>query len=208
VSEIIDRILDRPSGQKIGVLIALILVIVALYYTFLHAPQSDRVSSLSEEVENARATLAQRRALAANLPKYRKQKQHLEGLLKEAVSHLPDRKEIPEILSSISSKARGADLEILLFRPQPENPREFYAEIPVDIIVQGGFHNLVAFFDGVGKLNRLVNIRNIVITNPKPQNGQIPVRSSARAVTFRFLDEKERARLAAAKKAKEKNKRR
>ena len=118
-------------------------------------------------------------------------------MLKKAVAQLPDRKEIPELLSSISSKASGAGLEILIFRPKAETALDFYAEIPVDIVVRGGFHNVVTFFDEVGRLNRLVNIKNIEMRNPKVIDGRMSVQTSTQAITFRFLDEAERARIAA-----------
>jgi type IV pilus assembly protein PilO len=99
-------------------------------------------------------------------------------------------------LTNISTKAREAGLEILLFRPRAENFRDFYAEIPVDIIVRGGFYNAVTFFDEVGKLNRLVNIGNIDFKNPKVSGDQVSLDISTLATTYRFLDEAERKKLA------------
>ncbi len=142
--------------------------------------------------------------LTRDSAKLKKQLDELNIMLKKAVAQLPDRKEIPELLSSISGRAREAGLEILIFRPQAENLRDFYAEIPVDIVVRGGFHNVVTFFDEVGRLNRLVNIRNIEIRNPEVKGTKMSVQTSTQAITFRFLDEAERARIAAAKAAKKK----
>jgi type IV pilus assembly protein PilO len=99
-------------------------------------------------------------------------------------------------LSSLSTKAREAGLEILLFRPRAENFQEFYAEIPVDIVVRGGFFNAVTFFDEVGKLNRLVNIDNIDLKNPKVGGDQVALEISTLATTYRFLDEAERKKVA------------
>jgi type IV pilus assembly protein PilO len=116
--------------------------------------------------------------------------------LKAAVAQLPDRKEIPDLLSSLSTKAKESGLEILLFRPRAENFQEFYAEIPVDIVVRGGFFNAATFFDEVGKLNRLVNIDNIDLKNPKVGNDQVVLEISTLATTYRFLDDAERKRVA------------
>ena len=112
------------------------------------------------------------------------------------MAQLPDRKEIPDLLSSLSTKAREAGLEILLFRPRAENFQEFYAERPVDIVVRGGFFNAVTFFDEVGKLNRLVNIDNIDLKNPKVGGDQVALEISTLATTYRFLDEAERKKVA------------
>src|SRR3989338_11045492 len=103
----------------------------------------------------------------------------LDGRLKEAVAQLPDRKEIPDLLSSISNKVKESGLDILIFRPRAENIQEFYAEIPVDIVVKGGFHSVATFFDEVGRLNRLVNIANIELRNPRANEDQVSMDVSA-----------------------------
>lgn len=207
--ELMDRILELPRKQKIGILAGLIIVVLALDYFILYSGQSDQISRLREDIENTRNERDKKKKLAANLPKLQQQLQELDGMLREAVAQLPDRKEIPDLLSSISTKAREAGLEILVFRPKAENLQEFYAEIPVDIVVRGGFHNVVSFFDEVGKLSRLVNIQNIEIKNPQAKDDQLLVDTSTMTTTFRFLDEAERKKAAeekakAAKAAKEK----
>lgn len=207
MNELISRILELPRQQKIGVLAGLILLILGMYYLFFYAPRSARISELSEGIENTRNERVKKKKLLTNLPKLQRQLRELDGRLKEAVAQLPDRKEIPDLLSSISARARDAGLDILIFRPRAEDVRDFYAEIPVDIVVRGGFHEVVTFFDEVGSLNRLVNIKNIEIKNPRPQGGQISLETSALATTFRFLDEAERKKIAAAKAAAAKKRR-
>ncbi len=202
MNELINRILLLTKAQKIGLLAGLILVIVGLDWTFLYSPLSIRIFNLEEQIKNARIERIRKKNLTRDSAKLKEQLGELNLMLKKAVAQLPDRKEIPELLSSISGRAREAGLEILIFRPQGENLRDFYAEIPVDIAVRGGFHNVVTFFDEVGRLNRLVNIRNIEMRNPEVKGSKMSVQTSTQAITFRFLDEAERARIAAAKAAK------
>ncbi len=204
MNELIDRILLLTKAQKIGFLAGLILVIVGLDWTFLYTPLSIRIFDLEEQIKNARIERIRKKNLTRDSAKLKEKLGELNLMLKKAVAQLPDRKEIPELLSSISGRAREAGLEILIFRPQGENLRDFYAEIPVDIVVRGGFHNVVTFFDEVGRLNRLVNIRNIEMRNPEVKGSKMSVQTSTQAITFRFLDEAERARIAAAKAAKKK----
>ncbi len=202
MNELIDRILLLTKAQKVGLLAGLILMIVGLDWTFFYSPLSIRIFDLEEQIKNARIERTRKKNLTRDSAKLKKQLDELNIMLKKAVAQLPDRKEIPELLSSISGRAREAGLEILIFRPQAENLRDFYAEIPVDIVVRGGFHNVVTFFDDVGMLNRLVNIRNIEMRNPEVKGTKMSVQTSTQAVTFRFLDEAERARIAAARAAK------
>lgn len=204
MKELLNRILDLPQQQKLGVLAGLIVAVLLLDYFLLYSPQSDEISELTQEIENSRNQRDKKKKEAANIPKLKEQMAQLDGMLKEAVAQLPDRKELPDLLSSISNKVKESGLDILIFRPRAENLQEFYAEIPVDIVVRGGFHNVATFFDEVGRLNRLVNIANIELRNPKANEDQVIMEVSTIATTFRFLDDAERGKIAAERAAKEK----
>ena len=179
-----------------GILAGLIIALLALDYFLLYSPRSDQISRLVEDFESARIARDKAKKLVADKPRLLKELQKSDGMLKEAVAQLPDRKEIPDLLSTISDKVREAGLEILIFRPKAEILQDFYAEIPVDIVVRGGFHNVVTFFDEVGRLDRLVNIQNIEIKIPQTKDDLSSVETSALAITFRFLDEAEREKAA------------
>jgi type IV pilus assembly protein PilO len=196
VNQLLTHILRLPRQQKIGFLAGLVVFLLVIGYFYVYLPGDDQVTKLAEEITGVRADRDKKKALSVNLPKLQKELQEWDAKLKAAVAQLPDRKEIPDLLSSLSTKAREAGLEILLFRPRAENFQEFYAEIPVDIVVRGGFFNAVTFFDEVGKLNRLVNIDNIDLKNPKVGGDQVALEISTLATTYRFLDEAERKKVA------------
>jgi len=192
MNELISKILARPRPQKLAILGGVVLLLIVIDYLYVYTPTGERMSSLNEEITNVRADRDRKKAIAANMPKVQRDIREWDIKLKAAVSQLPDSREIPELLSNVSTKARESGLEIVLFRPRPENRRDFYAEIPVDIVVRGGFYNAVSFFDEVGKLNRLVNIDNIDFKNPKVTGDQVNMEISTLATTYRFLDESER----------------
>jgi type IV pilus assembly protein PilO len=196
VNQLLTQILRLPRQQKVGVLGGVILFLLILGYFYVYLPGDDKLVRLAEELGTVKADRDKKRALSANLLKLQKELQEWDSKLKLAVAQLPDRKEIPDLLSSLSTKARESGLEILLFRPRAENFQEFYAEIPVDIVVRGGFFNAVTFFDEVGKLNRLVNIDNIDLKNPKVGSEPVVLDISTLATTYRFLDDAERKKLA------------
>ena len=195
MNQLLTQIVRLPRPQKIGILAGLIIFLLVIGYFYIYLPGENQVTKLAEEITGVRNDRDKKRALAANLPKLQKELQEWDAKLKAAVAQLPDRKEIPDLLSTLSTKAREAGLEILLFRPRPENFQEFYAEIPVDIVVRGGFFNAVSFFDEVGKLSRLVNIDNIDLKNPKVGGDQVALDISTLATTYRFLDEAERKKV-------------
>jgi type IV pilus assembly protein PilO len=196
VNQLLTQILRLPRQQKIGILAGLIIFLLVIGYFYLYLPGDDKLTKLAEEISAVRGDRDKKKALSANLPKLQKEVKEWDAKLKAAVAQLPNRKEIPDLLSSLSTKAREAGLEILLFRPRAENFQEFYAEIPVDIVVRGGFFNAVTFFDEVGKLSRLVNIDNIDLKNPKLGGDQVALEISTLTTTYRFLDEAERKKVA------------
>ena len=196
MNQLLAQILRLPRQQKVGILAGLILFLLILGYFYIYLPADAKLAKLAEEVESVRADHGKKRALSANLPRLHKELHEWDLKLKVAVAQLPDRKEIPDLLSSLSTKAREAGLEILLFRPRAETFQEFYAEIPVDIVVRGGFFNAVTFFDEVGKLSRLVNMDNIDLKNPKVGSEPVILDISTLATTYRFLDDAERKKVA------------
>ena len=196
MNQILDAILERSTAQKIAILGVSVILIAALYYSFLFSPKADELAKLADSVEIARNEKTVKTQKAANLSRLRQDLQRLDAELKKAIAQLPDKKEIPELLSSISSKAQQSGLDVLLFRPRPESYQEFYAEVPVDITVKGNFHNTVNFFDDVGRMDRLVNIDNIGFKNPTVSGDSVVLETTSVATAFRFLDEAERKKVA------------
>ena len=196
MNELLDNLLERPGKQKLAILVAIVVLLGALYYSFLYAPRAEELAKLADSIEIAQNEKKIKTQKSANLARLRKDLQDLDAALKRAVAQLPEKREIPELLSNISSKARQAGLEVLLFRPRPETFQEFYAEVPVDITVKGNFHNTVSFFDEVGRMNRLININNIGFRNPAVNGDNILLETTSVATAFRFLDEAERIKVA------------
>lgn len=199
MNALLDNLLNRPRGHKAAILGIAIILLSAAYYSFIYEPRSGEISKLEDSIEIARNEKNIKQQKASDIPRLQKELVELDAKLKLAIAQLPDRKEIPDLLSSISTKARESGLEILLFRPRAENFQDFYAEIPVDIVVRGSFYNAVGFFEQVGKLNRIVNMNNIEFRNPKVTGNQLALDVSTLATTFRFLDDAERKKIAADK---------
>jgi type IV pilus assembly protein PilO len=196
LNDLLDKILDRSKGQKIAILAVIVVLLAALYFSFLFDPRSKEIAKLAEEVEIARNERDKKAQQAANLPRLQKDLSELEIKLKKAVAQLPNKKEMDELLRTIATKAQESGLEVLLFRPRGENYQDFYAEIPVEITVKGNFHDAISFFDEVGRLNRLINIDNIGFKNPTVAGDRVTVETSSVATAFRFLDDAERKKIA------------
>jgi type IV pilus assembly protein PilO len=112
--------------------------------------------------------------------------------LKIVMKALPEKKEIPSLLASISSSGQDSGLEFALFEPKPESNKDFYAEIPVSIKVAGSYHNVAMFFDKVSRLPRIVNIDNIGITAQKGTKKGLSLTTSCTAITYRFVEKEKK----------------
>jgi type IV pilus assembly protein PilO len=202
MNQFLADLMNRPRQQKIAILVGAVLFLFILGYFYVYLPGDDRLNKLDDEIAGVRRDHQQKKIIAGSLTTVQHVLQELDAKLKAAADQLPNSKEIPELLSNLSAKAREAGLDIILFRPRAENYQDFYAEIPVDIVVRGGFYSAAQFFEQVGKLNRPVNIDNIDLKNPKVSGDRVELEISSLATTYRFLDETERKKVAEAKKAK------
>jgi type IV pilus assembly protein PilO len=196
LNAVFEKILERPQSQKLGILVGLIISISAAFYSLSYSPQADEIAKLNESIEASRNEKSIKGKRAVNLPKLQKELGELDVRLKEAIAQLPSKKEIADLLTSISTKAQEFGLDINLFRPRAENYKDFYAEIPVEINIKGTFHNVIMFFDGVGRLTRLINIDNVGFKNPKVSGDQMLLEFTTTATTYRFLEDAERNKIA------------
>jgi type IV pilus assembly protein PilO len=124
---------------------------------------------------------------AADLKKFQAKMKEAEAQFKLAMKKLPEREEIPSLLTSISDSGQQVGLEFLLFEPKPEKSKEFYAEIPVAMSIKADYHNLAIFFDQVARLSRIVNIRDIKIDRTKSKDSK-ELNTRCTAVTYKFIE--------------------
>jgi type IV pilus assembly protein PilO len=204
MNELLERIFELPPRQRLLLLVGGIGLLLVAYWWLIFSPRSENIAELEERRDQIRVDRDRKAKLLANLDQTRKEVAQLEGDLKLAVAQLPDTKEIPELLSTVSSLGRESGLEIIQFKQRPEQYEDFYAVVPVDIVVRGAYNQVANFVDSVGRMARIVNMTDVHLKSPLKMEGDlIALDTSAVAVTFRFLDEAERERIA---KQKEKEK--
>lgn len=204
----LESFLERPTSHKVGVLILSLVLVLGLFWMLVYSDKLEEEQQLSLKVDSLRSEITNERRLAKNLDKFRQEVADLNVKLQSALRQLPDKREIPDFLASIEKRAREAGLEVTLFRPAPERIKEFYAEVPVTISVDGTFHQIATFFDEVGRLPRVVNIVDLIMKQPTPGETGMRIKTDCTAVTFRYLDDAERARAAEASKEASTNKKR
>lgn len=199
MNELVERLFALERNRRLLVYGLVLILLSFLYWNFFYSPTSLRVSEKGEKVETLRVDHSKKTKMAARLEQYKAEVKELDAQLRKALAQLPDQKEIPDLLSSVSSAGREAGLEIVLFRQRPETFQDFYAEVPVEMLMRGSYHQVVDFLQKVGALNRIVNVLDIGMKTPVVADQRVSLDTTCTAVTFRFLSEEERARIAAEK---------
>ncbi len=201
IEPLIENIGNLSKVHRILMCVTTFIVIIGSFVYFLYLPKFENLNQLNSECKNLEKRLVSVKKRAAQINKYREDMKMAEAKYRIAMKALPDKKEIPSLLTSISESGKEAGLEFLLFQPASEINKDFYAEIPVSIKVAGNYHNVGLFFDNVSRLYRIVNIKNIVMATPR--KGDM-LNTSCTAVTYRFVETEEKD--AVSKTAKKKKK--
>lgn len=187
----VDAYLRWPPWKKLFSMAFSCLVLAVGYY-FLPGigikAQQATLSALKDEYTQLERKVSENKAIADNLSRVKEEVDQLDEKLERAKKKLPDKEEIPIVLKTVSELGKEAGLEFLLFRPGKPVPKDFYAEVPLELEMIGRYHDLAAFFDKVGKLSRIVTIEDIKFGKAVPGEGGMQLTVSCRAVTFKFSE--------------------
>jgi type IV pilus assembly protein PilO len=189
-----DSILKLPSSKKVIILIVILGVITAGFYFRFYGPQQEELKALRADLNKSVEELNKSRTIARDYQKFQEQVTKLDIELKNALTQLPNEKEIPEILKNITVLGKESNLEFTLFRPKAEEPQQFYAKVPIELILLGSYHNTGIFFDKVSKLPRIINVVDFNLTQSKDTKGkgnsEILIKTSCLLNTYRFIEKK------------------
>jgi type IV pilus assembly protein PilO len=168
---------------------ALVLGIVIFLGYYLHLNDKLDEQAREERKEVALKQEYESKAFkAANLEVYRKQMEEMEKSFGALVRQLPSDTEVPGLLEDITHTGLGSGLEIDSIKLQPEQRAEFYVELPIEIQVRGGYHDLGSFVSGVASLPRIVTLHDFEI-KPTESGGLLAMTITAK--TYRYSDEEE-----------------
>jgi type IV pilus assembly protein PilO len=181
----IEKIEKLTKTQRILASLGVVVIIVGAFVYFSIFPKAKQIDTLTKEYNELDAKMIKMKAEASQVAKYRSMMKDAEAQFRLVRKALPDNKEIPALLTSISQSGHDSGLEFLLFEPQNEEMKDFYTEIPVSISVSGGYHNVGLFLSRVASLPRVVNIKNLQMT---PLKEATSLNTSCTAVTYRFVE--------------------
>ncbi|MCX7952837.1 MAG: type 4a pilus biogenesis protein PilO [Deltaproteobacteria bacterium] len=198
--------LDEWSTSKTTIVsIALLIVpVMAVYFLLVERINYELVELTSRE-ESLRGRLAKEKELFAKRVFL---KQNLEALKKFetlANTQLPERKDMPMLLASVENLSKEIGLKVLAFIPQKENVKDSYAEIAIDIDVEGTFEQIQILVDELSRFTRIINVSDIKIFEPRGYaiEGRVQTSAKLKLLTFRQLTSEEKlAKQAKAKQTK------
>jgi type IV pilus assembly protein PilO len=192
-----------PLGPKVGALVLLLVLIVGLSYWLDWQQQMEELEANRTKEAQLRQTFVDKKRQAINLEAYRKQLEDIERSFGALLKQLPSKSEMDALLTDINQAGLGRGLQFELFKPAAaESMSEFYAELPIQLRITGGYHDFGAFATDISRLSRIVTLNDIGLTSGK-DGGLI---MDAVAKTYRYLDEEEVAQQRRAAKAQQKGK--
>ena len=184
----VEKLLKLPLYQRSAILGVLVLLIVGAFVWFLWLPEYEKIGQMKAEVSRLEAEYIQKKQIADNLPKFKAEFAKLEVLLKEALTQLPNKKEIPSLLTNLATLAKDSGLEVTSFSPKGEVSKGFYAEVPAALDLVGTYHQIAEFAQAVGNLSRIVNLSNLDLSSPKVSDNLAVLKIKCKVTTFRFVE--------------------
>ena len=184
------RISQLTKLQRILICIGTAVVILGIFGYFLYMPKFDAMSDLREEIKQAESKLERTKAKARTYAAVKKEFEEAQAQFRIVARALPDKEEIPSLLTGISQAGKASGLKFVLFQPQDEATKDFYAEIPVKMELTGQYHDLGVFFDKLARLSRIVNVRDFTISGGSEGSGK-NLKIACTAVTYKFIESSE-----------------
>ncbi len=186
MEKVLERINKLTIAARAGILAGLVVAITAGVYFGLIEPMEAEIDQLVASQAGLDRTLAEKKEIADNLNDRRREMDQLEQKLQDALTELPEKKDLDELLAQLNDVAKKAGLEITRVTPGTESNEAFFAKIPVAMAVTGNYHEIALFLQEIAGMRRIVNVTNIRLAVKGQRNEKVILSSDFLATTFRF----------------------
>lgn len=180
-----------PLVPKVTVLFSVFVLLLLAGWWFVWNDQLIELENKQREEVTLKQQYLDKKRQAVNLDLYKQQLAEIDRSFGALLKQLPDKSEIEALLIEVNQAGLGRGLQFELFRPGQEQVKDFYAELPITVKINGNYHDLGAFAADIAKLPRIVTLNNIAIT-PLKDGGLLSLDATTK--TFRYLDEAEIAK--------------
>ena len=152
---------------KLGIMVLIAGVVGAGFYFWPLGPMNDDIKQLRSQVDTKRAENQRLRDFIPMLADLNKHLVELEQQLIEEKKIVPDEKEADEFIKQLHDTAAAAGVEIRRYTAMPVSNHDFYTEVPFQLDVDGSYFSMLNFFDRIGRVERIINIANLQMSNTK-----------------------------------------
>lgn len=179
---------SAPLSIRVAIIVVLCIVVAVLLWYFAISKQRDELIVQQNKEVELKEDFEKKQVKAVNLVPLREQLAEIKETFGDLLRQLPDKTEIEGLLVDISQTGLQAGLEFELFRPGGEIPKEFYSELPIEIVVVGDYHQFGQFVSGVSALPRIVTTHDIGIMRTSGKDSVSVLRMKMQAKTYRAIE--------------------
>lgn len=158
---------DMSGMKQWGLVLAVAgLLSAALYFTYFKT-QRDANDSAQKSLD---AKLQENRELEpykSKLAEIDRQLASLEQQMEIEKRIVPEEKEVDDFMKMLDAEANKAGIWLRRYTAEPVASKEFYTEVPFEIELDGSYYSMMNFFNRVAKLERIVNVSNLLLANTK-----------------------------------------
>ena len=190
-----------PWYAQVGAFFVLALAGAGAFWYYVEQPIRMDMAARETQLKALRADINKGYETAKRLSEFSSQVAELEARLESLKSVLPDAKDAADLLRRMQTVATQSNLTIKNFKPAPTITKQLHAEFPINLELDGTYHNLATFFDRVGKFTRIINISALDVKAKDKPDSSSTITGSCVATTFVLLDKAALDKLAKAKQA-------
>lgn len=176
-----------PLAGKIGVGAVLCALLAVTYYVLLHTDVAAKIDRERANTNNLEAELSRQKQAQASYFADRDELAMRQQKQRELNKVLPVDTEAATFLSAIQATSNISGIDLKGWAPLEEVPQTFYAKVPMKLSMTGHFHQVAKFIYEVGKQDRIINIENLELSDPKAEGEDIVLKATCLATTFHLL---------------------
>ena len=176
-----------PRLTKVGVGVLFTVLVGVAYFVLFYDEISEAIAKQKRDEQTLRAELARVKQAEFEYHKDLAELTERQQRQRDLNKILPETTEYPAFLSAIQGVANVSGVALQAWTPQEEVLQKFFARVPMHLRLQGKFHQVAKFFYGVGQLDRIINVENISLSEPKTQNDEVVLKVDCLATAFHTI---------------------
>ncbi|SFN11115.1 type 4a pilus biogenesis protein PilO [Thermodesulforhabdus norvegica] len=182
-----ESLKNLDNRRKVLIMVLTVALIVGGFWYFFYRDYDKTIKRLRQDVTSARQQLTRLKQASVKAKQLEEELAMAQRALDELLVALPELREIPGILQSVSEMGAKAGLEQLLFEPKNEEIKDFYSVIPVALDLRGSYHTIGLFYDQIAHFERVIRVRSFTLQRPKEGGNLLSVKCDIE--TYRYLGE-------------------